>query len=212
MLLGDVLRGDWGFKGFVTSDCGAIDDFFAQNGHHYSADKESAAAVGIKAGTDTNCGATYLALGDAAKKGLVSEKEINISLERLFAARFRLGMFDDAEHNRFAQIPYSVVRSPEHTALALRAARESMVLLENRSGVLPLRTGVKTIAVIGPNAASLAAIEGNYNAVPKDPELPVDGIAREFGGAHVVYAQGSSYAEGVPLPVPRTVFRTGDSS
>ena len=212
MLLGDVLRGDWGFKGFVTSDCGAIDDFFAQNGHHYSADKESAAAVGIKAGTDTNCGATYLALGDAVNKGLVSEKEIDLSLERLFAARFRLGMFDDAEHNRFAQIPYSVVRSPEHTELALRAARESMVLLDNRSGVLPLRAGAKTIAVVGPNAASLAAIEGNYNAVPKDPELPVDGIAREFGGARVVYAQGASYAEGVPLPVPRTVFRTGDST
>jgi beta-glucosidase len=209
MLLGDVLRGDWGFKGFVTSDCGAVDDFFTPNGHHYSADKASAAAAGIKAGTDTNCGSTYSALGDAVKRGLVTEKEIDVSLERLFAARFRLGMFDDATHNPLAQIPYSEVRSPEHTELALKAARESMVLLQNRSGVLPLRAGMKTIAVIGPNAASLSAIEGNYNAVPKDPELPVDGIAAEFTGARVLYAQGSSYAEGVTLPVPRTVFHAG---
>jgi beta-glucosidase len=209
MLLDKVLRGDWGFKGFVTSDCGAVDDFFTTTGHHYSADKASAAAAGIKAGTDTNCGTTYAALGDAVKQGLVAEKEIDRSLERLFAARFQLGMFDDAAHNPYAKLPYSEVRSPEHTELALRAARESIVLLQNRSGVLPLRAGMKTIAVVGPNAASLSAIEGNYNAVPKDPELPVDGIAREFGSARVVYAQGSSYAEGVTLPVPRTVFHAG---
>ncbi len=212
MLLGDVLRGDWGFKGFVTSDCGAVDDFFTKTGHHFSADKASAAAAGIKAGTDTNCGTTYAALSDAVKQGLVTEKEIDASLERLFAARFQLGMFDDAAHNPYAKLAYSEVRSPEHTELALRAARESMVLLENRSGVLPLRPGLKTIAVVGPNAASLSVIEGNYNAVPKDPELPVDGIAKEFGGARVLYAQGSSYAEGVTLPVPRTVFHAGASS
>jgi beta-glucosidase len=211
LLLDKVLRGDWGFKGFVTSDCGAVDDFFTKTGHHYSADKAAAAAAGIKAGTDTNCGTTYAALGDAVKQGLVTEKEIDRSLERLFAARFRLGMFDDAAHNPNAKVAYSEVRSPEHTELALRAARESMVLLENRSGVLPLRSGVKTIAVVGPNAASLSAIEGNYNAVPKDPELPVDGIAKEFGGARVLYAQGASYAEGVTLPVPRTVFHAGAS-
>jgi beta-glucosidase len=212
LLLDKVLRGDWGFKGFVTSDCGAVDDFFTKTGHHYSADKAAAAAAGIKAGTDTNCGTTYAALGDAVKQGLVTEKEIDRSLERLFAARFRLGMFDDAAHNPNAKVAYSEVRSPEHTELALRAARESMVLLENRSGVLPLRSGVKTIAVVGPNAASLSAIEGNYNAVPKDPELPVDGIAKEFGGARVLYAQGASYAEGVTLPVPRTVFHSAASS
>jgi beta-glucosidase len=212
MLLGKVLRGDWGFKGFVTSDCGAVDDFFTKTGHHYSADKASAAAAGIKAGTDTNCGTTYAALGDAVKQGLVTEKEIDTSLVRLFAARFQLGMFDDAAHNPYAKLPYSEVRSAEHTELALRAARESMVLLKNRSGVLPLRAGMKTIAVVGPSAASLSAVEGNYNAVPKDPELPVDGIAKEFGGARVLYAQGSSYAEGVTLPVPRTVFHAGASA
>ena len=212
MLLGDVLHGDWGFKGFVTSDCGAVDDFFAKTGHQFSADRASAAAVGIKAGTDTNCGTTYAALGDAVKQGLVTEKEIDASLQRLFAARFQLGMFDDAAHNPYAKVAYSEVRSPEHTELALRAARESMVLLQNRSGVLPLRTSMRTIAVVGPNAASLSAIEGNYNAVPKDPELPVEGIAQEFGGARVLYAQGSSYAEGVALPVPRTVLHAGASS
>jgi len=211
LLLGDILRGDWDFKGFVTSDCGAIDDFYMKNAHLYSPDEATASAAGLKAGTDTACGSTYLKLYEAVQRGMVSEKEIDVSLVRLFEARFKLGMFDDPATNAYAQIPFSEVRSEKNTELALKAARESMVLLKNK-GALPLRSDVKTIAVIGPNAASLAALEGNYNAVAKDIAMPVDGIVSEFAGSRVVYAQGASYAEGVPVTAPRTLFRSTDAT
>ncbi len=205
-LLVDILRHDWAFKGFVTSDCGAVDDFFEANAHHTSADKETAAADAIKAGTDTNCGSTYKALGGAVKRGLISESEIDTSLKRLFTARFRLGLFDPPAANPYNRIPFTEVGSAPHQALALQAARQSMVLLKNEHGALPLKPGLRTIAVIGPNAASLSALEGNYNAVPRDPLLPVDGIGAELSKAKILYAQGSPYADGVALPLPRTLL------
>ena len=214
MLLEDTLRKAWGFDGFVTSDCGAIDDFL-QAGHKYSPDAEHASATAVLAGTDTNCGDTYAALGKAVKQGLLPESALDKALTRLFTARFELGLFDGGKFGagvgRFGKLSMSEVDSAEHRALALQAARESMVLLKN-GGALPLAGGLKTIAVIGPNAASLTALEGNYNAQPSHPELPVDGIAAEFAGAKVVYAQGSPYAEQVMLPVPRTVFHAADGS
>ncbi len=212
MLLGDILRGDWAFKGFVTSDCGAIDDFFEKNGHGFSPDAENASVAGIRAGTDTNCGNTYLTLTSAVKKGLIQESELDTSLKRLFVARFRLGLFDPAARVPYAAIPFSEVNSPAHQALALEVANKSMVLLKNEGGFLPLKPGVRTIAVVGPNAASLSAIEGNYNAVPRNPVFPVDGIASEFPNARILYAQGSPYAEGVALPVPRTMFHPDAAS
>ena len=205
-LLNTILRGEWGFKGYVTSDCGAVDDFFSPNGHHFSADRQSAAAAAVLAGTDTNCGGTYRALAGAVKTGLISEADIDISVKRLFEARYKLGLFDHEKSAAYSEIPFSEVDSPTHRELAVLAARKSIVLLKNESSFLPLKSGLRTVAVIGPNAASLSAIEGNYNAVPKDPVLPVDGIAREFKTAKVLYAQGSPYAEGVPVPVPRTVL------
>jgi beta-glucosidase len=211
-LMGTVLRQDWNFQGFVTSDCGAVDNFFTPNGHHYSADRDAAAVAGIRTGTDTNCGDTYLALTDAVKRGLIKESEIDTSLKRLFTARFKLGLFDPDSMNPYAGVPFSEVGSPAHRALALDAARESMVLLKNDSGTLPLKAGLKTIAVVGPNAASLAALEGNYYAVPRAPVLPVDGVAAEFKGARVLYAQGSPYADGATLPVPRSLLRTAVGS
>jgi beta-glucosidase len=210
-LLETILRKDWGFKGYVTSDCGAIDDFFEANAHRYSPDKESAAVAGIHAGTDTNCGSTYLALTSAVKKGMIKESDLDVSLKRLFKARFKLGLFDPDSLDPYSAIPFSEVGSPAHRALALEAADKAMVLLKN-DGALPLRSSVKTIAVVGPNAASLSVLEGNYNAVPRDPVLPIDGIVSEFRGARVVYAQGSSYADGVALPVPRTLLHTGNGS
>ena len=211
-LLGTILRQEWGFKGFVTSDCGAIDDFFHPNAHGYSKDKEAAAVAGIRSGTDTNCGSTYLALTAAVQHGLIKETEIDVSLKRLFTARYRLGLFDMASMNPYAKIPFSEVTSPGHQALALQAARKSVVLLKNDAGTLPLKAGLKTIAVIGPNAASLSALEGNYNAIPRNPILSVDGIATEFKAAKVLYAQGSPYADGAPLPVPRTLLHPSLSS
>jgi beta-glucosidase len=216
MLLEDTLRKAWKFDGFVTSDCGAVDDFFESYGHGYSKDAEHASAAALLAGTDTNCGETYKALGKAVEQKLLPVSAIDTAVTRLFAARFELGLFDGgidgAGVGKYGLIPISENDSAEHAALALRAARESMVLLKN-DGVLPLAAAkLKTIAVIGPNAASLTALEGNYNAIPSHPVLPMDGIAKEFGGAKVLYAQGSAYAEGVMLPVPRTVFHPARDS
>jgi beta-glucosidase len=211
LLLEDILRKDWGFKGFVTSDCGAVDDFFEANAHRYSADKEAAAVAGIRTGTDTNCGSTYLALTDAVKKGMIKESEINVSLKRLFTARYKLGLFDPDSMDPYAAIPFSEVGSPAHQALALEASEKAMVLLKN-DGALPLKTAPRSIAVIGPNAASLSALEGNYNAVPRHPILPLDGVAAEFASAKVLYAEGSSYADGVAVPVPRSVLHPAAGS
>ena len=211
MLLEDTLRKAWGFHGFVTSDCGAIDDFYESYGHGYSKNAEEASAKAVLAGTDTNCGDTYKTLVKAVGDKLLPASAIDTAVTRLFTARFELGLFDGTNGTgtgagKYGQIPYSSDDSVEHRALALKAAREAMVLLKN-DGTLPLATArIKTIAVIGPNAASLIALEGNYNAQPSHPVLPLDGIAAEFGGAKVLYAQGSPYAEQIMLPVPRTAF------
>jgi beta-glucosidase len=210
MLLGEILRGDWGFQGLVTSDCDAIDDFSQPNGHHYSSDQETGSVAGILAGTDTDCGTAYRALTEAVHHNLIPEAELDASLKRLFTARMRLGMFDPNEQVPYASVPFSVVNSSENADLALRAARESMVLLKNDGHILPLKPGSQTIAVIGPLAASRIALEGNYNAIPIHPILPIDGIAREFGAKHVLYAEGSPYIMGGEVPVPRTVLRTAD--
>jgi beta-glucosidase len=209
MLLGDILRRDWGFQGFVTSDCDAIDDFSQTNGHHYSTDHATGSVAGIEAGDDTDCGTAYLALTEAVQKKLITEAQIDVSLKHLFTARMKLGMFDPASKVAYDSIPFSVVNSPANQALALRAARESMVLLKNDAHFLPLKSGSgQTIAVIGPLAASRIALEGNYNAVPRNPILPLDGIIAEFGATHVLYAEGSPYVMDGAVTVPRTVFRT----
>ena len=212
MLLGDILRADWRFDGFVVSDCDAIDDFSQPHGHHYSADHAAGSAAGVLAGTDLDCGIAYTGLADAVHNKLLTEAQLDISLRRLFAARIRLGMFDPPEKVPFSSIPLSVVNSPEHAELALRAARESMVLLKNQEKILPLKRGEGTIAVVGPLAASRVALEGNYNAIPLRPSLPIDGIVREFGADHVLYAEGSPYVTGGEVPVPRTVLRTAEGS
>ena len=213
MLLGDILRGNWHFQGFVTSDCDAIDDIAASYGHRYATDNAAASADGILAGTDTDCGSAYLALTDAVHKGLVTEAQLDVAVKRLFTARMRLGMFDPPQQVPFSTIPYSEVDSPEHSEMALRAARESMVLLKNEDYFLPLDPDKKQmIAIIGPLAASRIALEGNYNAIPLNPILPVDGIESVFGLDHILYAQGSPYIPGGEVPVPRTMLRAATDS
>jgi beta-glucosidase len=207
LLLKTILRGDWKFNGFVTSDCGAIDDFFENSAHHYSADKEHASATAVLTGVDTNCGSTYKALPTAVQQGLLTQTDLDQAVERLFVARFKLGLFDAPATVPYARIPFSEDRSSAHLALSLKTAKESMVLLKN-DGILPLAAGkYKTIAVIGPNAASLSALEGNYNAVPKDPQMPIEAVRAAFPGARVIYSEGAPYADGVPLPVPTTMLR-----
>ena len=212
LLLNDVLRGDWKFKGFVTSDCGAVDDFFEKTAHKYSPDKEHAAATAVLMGTDTNCGDTYAALPQAVEQGLLKETDLDRTLRRLFVARIKLGLFDPPQSQPYAQIPFSEDRSQQHLALSEKTSAESMVLLKN-DGLLPLAVGkYKTIAVVGPNAASLSALEGNYNAVPKDPEMPVDSLRAALPGAKIIYAQGSPYVDGVPVPLPRTMLHPAPNS
>ena len=211
LLMQTVLRGYWNFQGYVTSDCGAISDFWEPNAHHTSPDSAHAAADAIKHGTDTNCGETYQSLTEAVHNGLISEAEIDVSLRRLFLARMKLGLFDPPSMVPYTAIPYSEVNSPAHRALAQDVADKSMVLLKN-DGILPLKMAkYKTIAVIGPNAASLAAMEGNYNGVAHDMQMPIDAmnVALKYVSpqVHVVYEQGSPYADGTVLPAPRTLFR-----
>jgi beta-glucosidase len=206
MLLQDRLRKDWGFKGYVTSDCAAITDISV--GHRYSADLEHAAVAAVRAGTDTSCGKEYAVLVKAVQDGLITEKEIDRSVDRLFTARFELGLFDDPSKVKYAQIPFSEDDSAAHRQLALEAADKSIVLLKN-DGVLPLKKSI-TIAVVGPNSTSLTAIEGNYNAVPSQPVLPLTGIENTFGAAQVRYAQGAPYVSELPIPVPRTLLHPAD--
>jgi beta-glucosidase len=202
----DILRGAWGFHGFITSDCWAITDI--AEGHKYAKDWEHASVDAVKAGTDTSCGTEFSSLTKAVKDGLIPESDLDVAVKRLFLARFRLGLFDPPSKVKYEQIPFSEVDSSAHRELALKTARESMVLLKN-DGVLPLKQSVKTVAVIGPNAASLAALEGNYNAVPSKPVTPLDGLRTALAGrAKVLYAQGSSYVEPLSVPVPENVLQT----
>jgi beta-glucosidase len=213
MLLGDILRGDWSFHGFVVSDCDAIDDFSQPHGHHYSADHAHGSAAGVLAGTDLDCGMAYRGLVDAVHENLITEAQIDVSLERLFTARMKLGMLDPPAKVPYASLPFRVVNSPENQELALRAARESMVLLKNEEHFLPLDPAKKqTIAVVGPLAASRIALEGNYNGTPLHPVLPIDGMVKEFGRQHVLYAEGAPYVMGGEVPVPRTMLRAATDS
>jgi beta-glucosidase len=208
-LLQKRLRGDWGFRGYVVSDCGAIDDIFKT--HKYKATAAEASAAAVKAGTDLTCGGEYKSLTQAAKDGLITEAEIDRSLARLFEARFRLGMFDPPERVPFAAIPYSAVDSAEHRALALEAARKSIVLLKNTNGVLPLAPSTRMIAVIGPSADDADAPLGNYNGIPSKLVTPLAGIERQFAGkAEVRYALGATYTAQSPAPLPRAVLTPPD--
>jgi beta-glucosidase len=197
LLLGTILRGEWGFPGYVVSDCGAIDDIYLR--HKVAATVAEAAALGVRAGDDLSCGQEYGALGDAVKRGLVTEAEIDTAVSRLFLARMKLGMFDPPERVRWAATPYGVLDQPAHRVLARKAAQESLVLLKNRGGVLPLRKDLRTLAVIGPDADDQELLLGNYNGTPADPVTPLRGIREALGkGTSVLYARGGDLADGLP--------------
>jgi beta-glucosidase len=193
LLLTDLLRRQWGFQGHVVSDCDAISDIFVN--HKTVPTAEQAAARAIKAGCDICCGGTYNAVARAVTNGLVSEREIDTALGRVLEARFRLGLFDPPETVPYARIPLSENDTPEHQTLALRAAREAIVLLKN-DGLLPLnRAKIKRIAVIGTNANSVPLLLGNYNGTPSKPMTILDGIKSVAGaGIEVVYEPGCPLA------------------
>ena len=187
-LLLEILRGKWGFQGHVVSDCWAIRDFHTK--HMVTSTASESAALALKSSCDLNCGNTYLHILEALKEGLITEDDITSACVRLFTTRFLLGMFsDDCEYN---SIDIDSIDSDENDALALKAAEQSMVLLEN-DGVLPLNTEqVRTIAVIGPNADSIPALEGNYNGKSSRYITFLEGM-REFAKVHgirVLYSEG----------------------
>ncbi len=188
-LLQTILRDQWGFEGFVVSDCGAIDDIYKH--HRTVSSAAEAAAVAVKAGCDLECGATYRSLNEAIKKGFINETDLDKSLIRLFTGRFQLGMFDPPEQVAYTQIPINVNDSPEHRALALQVARESLVLLKNENQQLPLSNTIRRIAVIGPNAHDPEILLGNYNGTPSSSVTPLQGIQARAGSAiEVTYARG----------------------
>jgi beta-glucosidase len=208
MLLQQHLRDAWHFDGYVVSDCAAAADIFT--GHHFAPDMAHAAADAVKAGTDLECGygqgQAYPALVDAVHQGLITEVEINTALHRLFRARFKLGMFDPLSSFAYGQIPFNEVNSPDHRQLSLRAARESMVLLKNQDNILPLKSGLSSIAVIGPTAEYVQSLQGNYNGPPPNPVYPLNGIEKRFSSSHVRYAQGSSLVDGYAIPIEHTAL------
>ncbi|HXP61990.1 MAG TPA: glycoside hydrolase family 3 C-terminal domain-containing protein, partial [Dongiaceae bacterium] len=192
-LLSDLLRKQWGFRGHVVSDCGAIFDIFAN--HKRVPTDEEGSARAVKAGCDMCCGDDYSTLPKAVRQGLVTEAEMDVALGRLLASRFRLGLFDPPEQVAYARIPFAANDTDEHHTLALRAARESMVLLKN-NGVLPLnRARLKRLAVIGTNACSVDMMLGNYSGTPSKPVTILDGIKAAAGpGIEVIYEPGCPLA------------------
>ncbi|MCB0846834.1 MAG: glycoside hydrolase family 3 C-terminal domain-containing protein, partial [Bacteroidetes bacterium] len=199
-LMTQILRNDFGFNGFIVSDCGAIEDIYAD--HKIVENAAQAAALAVKSGCDLNCDlgeGIYLNLIPAVEQGLITEAEIDVAVKRLFLARFKLGMFDPPSQVRYAQIPYEIVDSDPHRNLALEAARKSMVLLKNENQTLPLSKDVKKVAVIGPNANQWLMLLGNYNGVPSQAITPLEGIKSKLPNAEVLFAQGSELAEGMPM-------------
>jgi beta-glucosidase len=207
-LLGDQLRGKWGFRGYVVSDCDAVYDI--QRGHHYTQTVAEAAAVSVKRGTDLDCndpGDDYSRYMDAVKQGLLSEQELTVAVKRLFRARFALGMFDPPEAVPYAQTPAAKADAPAHRELSARLARESMVLLKN-DGMLPLRRDTKKILVVGPLADSTRVLQGNYNGSNPKMVSVLDGIRRQFTGASVSYVPGTYFLRDSD-PIPNKFLSSG---
>lgn len=199
LLMTDILRNQWGFTGYVTSDCGGITDFYLTHKTHANAEEASADAV--YHGTDLECGNTaYKTLLQAVKDGKMTEKQIDVSVKRLFMIRFRLGMFDPPSMVKYAQTPASVLESPEHKAHALKMAEQAIVLLRNQNHTLPLSKKLKKIVVLGPNADNPIAVLGNYNGMPSNIVTILKGIKQKVGSAtEVVYEKAVNYTDDTVL-------------
>nr|WP_229720956.1 glycoside hydrolase family 3 protein [Dyella nitratireducens] len=207
-LLATRLRRDWGFKGFVVSDCDAVDDM--TKFHYFKPDNAQSSAASIQAGTDLDCGNAYADLLEAVNKGYLQESVIDTALTRLFTARYRLGEWGD-DKSPYDGIGMDQVDSSKHRQLALLAALESIVLLKNENNTLPLQSGTR-LAVIGPNADTLETLEANYHGTARAPVTPLAGLRERFGADHIRYAQGAPIAEGVPITIPETALHTASGS
>jgi beta-glucosidase len=215
VLMTDILYKKWQFKGYVTSDCDGINDFWQH--HKTDPDASTAAANAVLHGTDIECATgklfTYNSLLESVQKKLISEQQLDTSVKRLYKIRFQLGMFDPVERVKYARIPLSVVESAPHQAHALKMARESVVLLKNEHNTLPLRKDLKKIVVLGPNANNENVQLGNYNGFPTNIVTPLEGIQAKVGaGTEVVYMQGVDYASNTvyePLDINKQLAYNG---
>ncbi len=214
-LLQDTLRGAWKFNGYVVSDCDAVVDIY--EGHHYTKSQAEAAALSMKKGMDNECADfftvakdshDYQPYLDAVKQGLLTEADIDRTLKRLFTARMRLGMFDPPEKVPYAQTPESEIDSAAHRELALKIARESMVLLKN-DGVLPFGPNVKKILVVGPLAESAEVLHGNYAGTASHAVTALEGIRKQFGGAQVSFVAGMNFLRR-EMVIPTSALSTED--
>ena len=194
-LLIDILRNKWGYDAIVLTDCDAINNFYNRGQHETHKDGLSASVDAVLNGTDLECGKVFMSLSEGLKKGLIKESDLDKHLRYTLMGRFELGMFDPADMLPWATIPASNISSEEHDQLATQAARESMVLLENKQlvgsqkTVLPLSKDVKTLAVIGPNADDVELLNGNYGGTPTDNHKHslLEGIKAAVPGANIIY-------------------------
>ena len=211
LLLTNILRNEFGFNGYVVSDCGAITDFYVKENHGLVPTPSRAWGWSVAAGTDLNCEVAKAFLEDnldsAIQAGVINEKDINRSVMRLFRARFLLGMFDPKDKQRYAKLDIRTVGSVKNRTLALSSAEQAMVLLKN-DGILPLKSTGK-IALIGPNANSLPVLLGNYNGNPIDPVTPLDAFKKLKGEKGFFYSAGGPIVPGVftnQVTVPNAVL------
>ena len=204
-LLTQILRNEWGYKGVVVSDCGAIDDFFVKGRHETYSDAATASAVAVLSGTDVECGNAFRSLPDAVRQGLIKEEDIDVSITRLMKARFDLGEMD--EDTPWDDIPFSTIASNEHKALALKMAHESIVLLQNKNDILPLKEGQK-VAVIGANANDSVMQWANYNGFPKHTETLVSALKKRISAQNLIIGSDSSLVDAKANPSLQQVLNS----
>ena len=188
-LLIDILRNKWGYDAIVLTDCDAINNFFNRGQHETHKDPLSATVDAVLNGTDLECGKVMMNLTDGLKKGLIKESDLDEHLRKTLMGRFELGMFDPADMLPWAKLGADVISSETNDALATQAARESMVLLENKGNILPLSKSIKTLAVLGPNADDVNMLNGNYGGTPTEAHQHslLAGIKAAVPGAKIIY-------------------------
>ena len=193
-LLQKILREEWGFDGYVVSDCGAIEDIHER--HQLTETAAEAAALAVKNGCDLCCGFIFPHLLEAVEKGMIDEETITRSAYRLLLARFKLGLFDPEEDQPYTKLPYALNDCAEHHAKSLEMAQDSLVLLKN-DGILPLgRRALKTVAVIGPNADSRDALKGNYTGTPSETYTILEGLRLNAPEIRWIFAEGCALTGG----------------
>ena len=197
-LLVQILRNEWGYKEMVVSDCWAINDLWVKGHHETHPSQQHAAAGAVLSGTDVECGSDYATLPEAVKARLIDESQIDISVKRLLKARFELGEMDDPELVSWTKIPYSVVDSKKHRDQALKIARESIVLLQNKNGILPLKDNQK-IALMGPNANDSVMQWGNYNGYPSHTVTLLEALKSRIPEAQFIYEPGCDRTSNIAL-------------